>query len=345
MRPGQSRDPVAGLLRRRRGGRRGRRRPGRRRRRAVRAAAPRLQTGFVRSYALSMLAGAVARPAGAPGGEPRMMTFPGSTHAAACCRSSVRVVVAAVPARAPRGSRKQVALGVSLRRRSSLAVAGGAASTSAAELLPVHRGRTTWIPPFGAHYALGVDGIGLTLVLLTAILTPVVHARRRGTTADDGRPAASTRFFAWILALEALIDRRRSPPPTSSCSTSFFEAMLIPVYFLIGGVRRRRGAVRRGEVPALLAARRPAHAGLGDRAVRRRRPGRRADVPARRPAPATRHRHRRADAGCSSASSSPSRSRRRCSRCTPGCRTPPRRRPPAPRCCWSASSTRSAPSG
>ena len=29
-----------------------------------------------------------------------------------------------------------------------------------------------WIKLFGAHYALGVDGIGLTLVLLTAILTP-----------------------------------------------------------------------------------------------------------------------------------------------------------------------------
>src|SRR3954447_11543353 len=31
-----------------------------------------------------------------------------------------------------------------------------------------------WIPAIGAHYALGVDGIGLTLVLLTAFLTPVV---------------------------------------------------------------------------------------------------------------------------------------------------------------------------
>ena len=53
---------------------------------------------------------------------------------------------------------------------------------------------------------------------------------------------------------------------------------------------------------------------------------------------------RRPDAGCSSASSSRSRSRRRCSRCTPGCRTPRSRRRPAPRCCWSACWTRSAPS-
>src|SRR3546814_14908197 len=31
-----------------------------------------------------------------------------------------------------------------------------------------------WISAFGAHYALGVDGIGLTLVLLTTLLVPVV---------------------------------------------------------------------------------------------------------------------------------------------------------------------------
>ncbi len=44
------------------------------------------------------------------------------------------------------------------------------------------------------------------------------------------------------------------------------------------------------------------------------------------------------------ASSSPSRSRRRSSRSTPGCPTPVARPRPAPRRCWSASWTRSAPS-
>src|SRR5215203_7394429 len=32
----------------------------------------------------------------------------------------------------------------------------------------------TWIRPLGAYYALGLDGIGLTLVLLVAIVTPLV---------------------------------------------------------------------------------------------------------------------------------------------------------------------------
>src|SRR3954447_13132900 len=31
-----------------------------------------------------------------------------------------------------------------------------------------------WIRPLGAHYALGLDGIGATLVLLASIVTPVV---------------------------------------------------------------------------------------------------------------------------------------------------------------------------
>ena len=43
-----------------------------------------------------------------------------------------------------------------------------------------------WIEAFGAHYALGVDGIGLTLVLLTAILTPVVMLAS-WHDGDDGR--------------------------------------------------------------------------------------------------------------------------------------------------------------
>src|SRR3982751_5476607 len=31
-----------------------------------------------------------------------------------------------------------------------------------------------WIPDFGVDFALGVDGIALVLVLLTAVLTPIV---------------------------------------------------------------------------------------------------------------------------------------------------------------------------
>ena len=33
---------------------------------------------------------------------------------------------------------------------------------------------TSWIPAFGIHYAVGVDGIALVLILMTAVLWPVV---------------------------------------------------------------------------------------------------------------------------------------------------------------------------
>ena len=75
-----------------------------------------------------------------------------------------------------------------------------------------------WIKLFGAHYALGLDGIGLALVLLTAILTPVVmlaswHDGDLGTWGAKG-----------VLRLDARARGARrsasSPRPTCSCSTS-----------------------------------------------------------------------------------------------------------------------------
>jgi NADH-quinone oxidoreductase subunit M len=101
-----------------------------------------------------------------------------------------------------------------------------------------------WIRVFGAYYALGVDGIGLTLVLMTAILTPVVILAS-WHDGDEGRWGVPA-FFSWLLALEGL----------SLCVFSaldvflfyvVFEATLIPVYFLIGGfggARRSAAAVK-----------------------------------------------------------------------------------------------------
>ncbi len=90
----------------------------------------------------------------------------------------------------------------------------------------------TWIAAFGAHYALGVDGLGLTLLLLTTILTPVVIAAS-WNDGDHGRWSVNS-FFAWMLALEGLAIG------TFAATDVFlfyvlFEATLIPIYFLIGG--------------------------------------------------------------------------------------------------------------
>jgi NADH-quinone oxidoreductase subunit M len=113
----------------------------------------------------------------------------------------------------------------------------------------------TWIKAFGADYALGVDGLGLLMVLLTTVLVPIVigagwHDADPGVTLRHDDDAAATRhtkaFFAWALALEAL------SIAVFSAADAFlfyvvFEATLIPAYFLIGGFggnRRRRAAVK-----------------------------------------------------------------------------------------------------
>ena len=91
----------------------------------------------------------------------------------------------------------------------------------------------TWIEALGVHYALGVDGLGLLMILLTVALVPIVLVAS-WHEADDRSPAA---FFAWALALEAFA------LCVFAATDVFlfyvvFEATLIPAYFLIGGFGR-----------------------------------------------------------------------------------------------------------
>ena len=81
-----------------------------------------------------------------------------------------------------------------------------------------------WIGAFGAHYAVGVDGIGLTLILLTAILTPVViaaswHDVSTGSTGAAPRGGRRSRSSPGCWPSRALRSAR-SPRSTSSSSTS-----------------------------------------------------------------------------------------------------------------------------
>jgi NADH-quinone oxidoreductase subunit M len=89
-----------------------------------------------------------------------------------------------------------------------------------------------WISAFGAHYALGLDGIGLLMVLLTAILTPVVILAS-WHDAEAGRWSVRS-FFAWILALEGLSIGVFVATDVFLFYV-LFEATLVPIYFLIGG--------------------------------------------------------------------------------------------------------------
>ncbi|NGN65915.1 NADH-quinone oxidoreductase subunit M [Streptomyces sp. A7024] len=96
-----------------------------------------------------------------------------------------------------------------------------------------------WIADFGVRYELGVDGIAVALVGLTALLIPFIIAAGwhdadplAEKTTSRWRPTQG--FFALILLVEAMV-------VISFLATDvflfyiFFEAMLIPMYFLIGG--------------------------------------------------------------------------------------------------------------
>ena len=116
--------------------------------------------------------------------------------------------------------------------------------------------QVSWIKALGAYYALGLDGIGLTLVILVVIVTPVVilaswndldgdQPGSPGATSSSGASVApkydARLFFALVLAVE-------------SCALYlflatdvflfyvFFEVILVPMYFLIGGFGGARRA-------------------------------------------------------------------------------------------------------
>ena len=88
--------------------------------------------------------------------------------------------------------------------------------------------RLPWIARFDAYYALGVDGISLPLVLLTAFMTILVVIA--GWTVIESRAA---QYFAAFLIMEGLMIG-------VFCATDallfyfFWEAMLISMFLIIG---------------------------------------------------------------------------------------------------------------
>ncbi|MER7248598.1 NADH-quinone oxidoreductase subunit M [Kribbella sp. NPDC000426] len=124
---------------------------------------------------------------------------------------------------------KQVALGFSLVTLVLTAiVAIGYQRNGAEDYAETH----TWIKVFGAHYALGLDGVSVVLIVLTALLSPVVIIAS-WNDAQNGRWSEKS-FFAWILGLEALSIGVFAATDVFLFYV-LFEATLIPMYFLIGG--------------------------------------------------------------------------------------------------------------
>ncbi|MGV0837180.1 NADH-quinone oxidoreductase subunit M [Mycolicibacterium thermoresistibile] len=105
-----------------------------------------------------------------------------------------------------------------------------------------------WIPSFGTGYILGIDGIALALVLLTAVLVPLLIIA--GWNDADHRPGLAGRsvhtYLALTLAVEGMVLMSLIALDVLLFYV-FFEAMLIPMYFLIGGfggANRGRAAVK-----------------------------------------------------------------------------------------------------
>ncbi|MFC3994592.1 NADH-quinone oxidoreductase subunit M [Nocardiopsis sediminis] len=139
---------------------------------------------------------------------------------------------------------KRVTLGVTLATLLLLVAMASAFVPSSAERLQFTE-VYPWIPRFGVSYAVGVDGIALLLILMSAVLVPLVvlAAWRENDDADDRGKG----YFALILVLEAMMIGVFAATDVFLFYV-FFEAMLIPVYFMIGrygrGEGRRRAAVK-----------------------------------------------------------------------------------------------------
>ncbi|MEU2788313.1 NADH-quinone oxidoreductase subunit M [Streptomyces sp. NPDC007100] len=103
-----------------------------------------------------------------------------------------------------------------------------------------------WIKDFGVRYELGVDGIAVALIALTALLVPFVILAGWHDADPMEEPTPNRRwrptqgFFALILAVEAMVVISFEATDVFLFYI-FFEAMLIPMYFLIGGFGDRAG--------------------------------------------------------------------------------------------------------
>ncbi len=101
-----------------------------------------------------------------------------------------------------------------------------------------------WIPAFGARFALGVDGIALVMIALTALLVPIVMGSSWEEKLPEGRTPAG--FYALLLAAQSMMVGVFAAPDVFLFYL-FFEVMLVPMYFLIGrfgGPRRQYAAVK-----------------------------------------------------------------------------------------------------
>lgn len=89
-------------------------------------------------------------------------------------------------------------------------------------------GPVEWIPLIGIHYAMGVDGISLWLIMLTTFLMPIVIL---STYSAEDRHVKE--FMICLLVLETAMLGALVATDVFLFYI-FWEMMLIPMYFIIG---------------------------------------------------------------------------------------------------------------
>ena len=155
-------------------------------------------------------------------------------------------VAIAVLGRKPSGGTRHLAfvfslipglLALMLASKYEQAVLSGTGGAGAAAVMQFVE-RHSWIPTLGVDYHVALDGLGLSMVLLTSFVIPFAIAATRGI--DKGQGA----YFAMLLTIQAALYG-------AFTSMNFFhwfifwELSLIPAYFLVriwGGTDRKRAA-------------------------------------------------------------------------------------------------------
>jgi NADH-quinone oxidoreductase subunit M len=103
--------------------------------------------------------------------------------------------------------------------------------------------RSEWVPSLGIGYRLGVDGIGLPLLLLSALLTLLCVLYTGRFLPNPGNAKV---FLSLLLVLATGVNGTFSAQDLILFFV-FFELVLVPMYFLIalwGGERRGYAAVK-----------------------------------------------------------------------------------------------------
>jgi NADH-quinone oxidoreductase subunit M len=159
----------------------------------------------------------------------------------------------------PKGSQllaKQITLFASTATFVYAVVLGVLFKTSAGAARFQFNGSWVWIRSLGVHFAFGLDGIALVLVVMSTLLVPVVvlaswdsfdtEEDAEEIRAPDAPQRDSKTYFALLLVLEVFMIGVFAATDVFLFYV-FFEAMLVPMYFIIGsfgGPRRQYAAVK-----------------------------------------------------------------------------------------------------